>query len=229
MMSFRLGDVTVARVVEIPRSFYPTTAMLPDSTVDAIARHHRWLKPHFFDEATGDLRSVIQSWIVRTPRHTVLIDTGVGNDKPREHAPLWHRRHGTYLDDLAAAGVRPDDVDVVLCTHLHVDHVGWNTRQVDGRWVPTFPRASYLFVGEEFEFWRHESAAAREEWGCIDDSVLLTVPEVLAEPQTAALGLLGQAPETDVPLVSLPFAIDRRRPAVRRRPPRLGEHNPEIL
>ena len=172
MTSFRLGDVSVSRVIEIGRSFYPTTAMLPDSTADGIARHHHWLKPHFFDESTGDLRSVIQSWIVRTPRHTVLIDTGVGNGKRREHAPLWNGRQGAYLDDLGAAGIRPEDVDLVLCTHLHVDHVGWNTRLVNGRWVPTFPRAAYVFVGEEFEFWKKESAAEREEWGCIDDSVL---------------------------------------------------------
>src|SRR5262249_61834046 len=79
---------------------------------------------------------------------------------------LWHMRRGTFLDDLAAAGVTPDDVDVVVCTHLHVDHVGWNTRLVDGRWVPTFPRAMYLIVGEEWEYWRHE----KDE--CIADSVV---------------------------------------------------------
>ncbi len=168
----KLGDVTIDRVIEIGRSSYPTTSMLPDSTPEAIARHHHWLKPHFFDEATGDLGSRIQTWVVRTPRHLVLIDTGVGNGKARPESPLWHRREGTFLDDLAAVGVKPEQVNLVLCTHLHVDHVGWNTRLVDGRWTPTFPNATYVFAGEEWEFWRWETKEGREQWGCIDDSVL---------------------------------------------------------
>jgi glyoxylase-like metal-dependent hydrolase (beta-lactamase superfamily II) len=139
--------------------------MLPGSSAAEVARHHGWLKPHFFDDAVGDLASRIQTYIVRTPEHTVLVDTGVGNDKSREDNALWHRRQGTYLDDLAAAGVVPEQVDVVVCTHLHVDHVGWNTRLVDGRWVPTFPEAAYLFVGDEWEYWRWE----KDE--CIRDSV----------------------------------------------------------
>jgi glyoxylase-like metal-dependent hydrolase (beta-lactamase superfamily II) len=171
METLTLGEVTVTRVVEIGRSSFPTTEMLPESSAEAIAAHHHWLKPDFFDEMVGDLGSRIQSFVVRTPRHTVLIDTGVGNDKVRP-VPIWDRRQGTYLEDLEAAGVAPEAIDLVLCTHLHVDHVGWNTRWVDGRWVPTFPRATYLFAGEEFEFWKHESRANPEEFACIADSVL---------------------------------------------------------
>jgi len=166
MPPIALGEVTVRSVVEIPRSSFATTAMLPDSTPGAVARHHTWLRPHFWDEGTNDLGSRIQSFVVKTPRTTVLIDTCVGNDKSREGSALWHMRRGMFLDDLAAAGVTPDDVDVVISTHLHVDHVGWNTRLVDGRWVPTFPRAMYLIVGEEWEYWRHE----KDE--CIADSVV---------------------------------------------------------
>src|SRR2546421_9315747 len=173
MSPLELGDVTVTRVIEIDRSSFPTASMLPDSTPGAIARHHHWLRPHFWDDRTGDLASRVGTYIVRTPRHTVLIDTGVGNDKPRDGSPVWHMRRGGFLDDLAAAGVAPEQVDVVLCTHLHVDHVGWNTRLVDGRWRPTFPRARYLFAGEEWEFWRHEKDP------CIADSV---VPVVEAGP-----------------------------------------------
>jgi glyoxylase-like metal-dependent hydrolase (beta-lactamase superfamily II) len=170
-----LGEVTIDRVVEIPRSSFPTTTMLPDATADAIAAHMSWLAPHFFDEAVGDLGSRIQTYVVRTPRTTVVLDTGVGNDKARPDNPVWHRRQGTWLEELAAAGVKPEDVDVVACTHLHVDHVGWNTRLVDGRWVPTFPNARYVFVGEEFEFWRFECASGRDASGCIADSVLPVV------------------------------------------------------
>jgi glyoxylase-like metal-dependent hydrolase (beta-lactamase superfamily II) len=167
----RLGDVSITRVVEIDRSFYPTASMLPESTPDAVARHHDWIKPHFFDERTGDIGSRIQSYVVRTPGHTVVIDTGVGNDKHRDGSPVWHLRKGSYLDDLAAVGVKPEDVDHVILTHLHVDHVGWNTRLVDGDWVPTFPRAKYLIVGEEWEFWQHERRHHAEAAVLLDDSV----------------------------------------------------------
>ena len=167
----RLGDVTITRVVEIDRSFYPTASMLPESNADAVARHYGWIRPHFFDESTGDIGSRIQSYVVRTPRHTVVIDTGVGNDKHREESPIWNRRQGPYLDDLAAAGVKPDDVDVVITTHMHVDHVGWNTRLVDGQWVPTFPNATYVMVGEEWEFWKQEKKQNHEAAILLDDSV----------------------------------------------------------
>jgi len=171
MPPITLGEVVLRSVVEIPRSSFATTSMLPDSTADGVARHHGWLRPHFWDESTNDLGSRIQSWVVKTPQTTVLIDTCVGNDKNRDGSALWHMRRGGFLDDLAAAGVTPEQVDVVVCTHLHVDHVGWNTRLVDGRWVPTFPRATYVIPGEEWEYWRHE----KDE--CIADSVVPIVEQ----------------------------------------------------
>jgi glyoxylase-like metal-dependent hydrolase (beta-lactamase superfamily II) len=175
MKTIQLGEVSISRVVEVDRSSLPTTAMLPDSTAEAIARHHHWLKPDLWDDAVGDLGARIQSYVVRTPEHTILVDTCFGNDKERTGFPAGHRRQGRYLDDLSAAGVKPEDVDFVVCTHLHVDHVGWNTRLVDGRWVPTFPKATYVFVGEEWEFWKHESESGTEPSSCIADSVLPVV------------------------------------------------------
>ena len=169
MTPLKLGEVTIASVVEIDRSSFPTASMLPDSTPDAIAAHHRWLRPDFWDDAVGDLASRIQTYIVRTPRHTVLVDTGVGNDKTRTGSTAWHQRRGTYLDDLKAAGITPERVDIVVCTHLHVDHVGWNTRLAGERWVPTFPNARYVIAGEEWDYWRHE----KDE--CIADSVVPVV------------------------------------------------------
>ena len=198
-MTIRLGDVEIERVVEIPRSTYPTTDMLPTSSADVIARHRAGWLGEFYDADTGDLGSRIQSYVVRTPDETVLIDTCVGNDKKRENA-LWNMRKGTWLDDLRATGVAPEDVDYVLCTHMHVDHVGWNTQRVDGRtidghgpsriWVPTFPRASYVFVGEEWEFWKHESETGKDHDGCIDDSVIPIVEAGRARlvDATAAIG-----------------------------------------
>jgi glyoxylase-like metal-dependent hydrolase (beta-lactamase superfamily II) len=176
MHTMKLGEVTISRVVEIDRSSFPTASMLPGSDADVIARHHRWLKPHFFDERTGDLASRIQTYVMKTPRHTILIDTGVGNDKARTLAPAWNMRTGgSYLDDLAAVGVTPEQVDFVVCTHLHVDHVGWNTRWQDGRWVPTFPNAKYVIAGAEWEFWKYENESGKEESGCIADSVVPVV------------------------------------------------------
>jgi glyoxylase-like metal-dependent hydrolase (beta-lactamase superfamily II) len=171
MSTMRLGDVEVIRVVEIPRSTYPTNDMLPTSDAALIARHREGWLGAFYDADTGDLGSRIQSYVVRTPDETVVIDTCVGNDKARENQ-LWNMRQGTWLEDLRAAGVAPEDVDYVLCTHLHTDHVGWNTRRIDGKWQPTFPKATYVFVGEEWEFWNHERESGRDHDGCIDDSVL---------------------------------------------------------
>src|SRR5688572_7403852 len=111
MQTIRLGEVTIDRVVELGQSSFPTTSMLPDSTPADLAKHHAWLAPHFLDPGTGDMRSHIQTYIVRTPQHTMLVDTGVGDHKPRQGRANWHMRQGTFLSDLAAAGVTPEAVD----------------------------------------------------------------------------------------------------------------------
>ena len=181
MTALRIGDVTVTRVVELDRSSFEIGAMLPESTPERIAAQRDWMGPELLDPVTGVHKACIQSYVLRTPWHTVVIDTCVGNDKPRNGVPAWHMRRGTYLSDLAAAGVKPEDVDMVICTHLHVDHVGWNTRLEGGRWVPTFPRARYVIVREEFEFWKREGETGREEFGLIDDSVMPVVEAGMAD------------------------------------------------
>ncbi|WP_423066037.1 MBL fold metallo-hydrolase [Devosia sp. CN2-171] len=101
---------------------------------------------------TGKLVLPIQAFLVRSSRHTILVDSCVGNDKTCGWLPDWHRRRdNTFLQRLAKAGVTPEQVDYVLCTHLHIDHCGWNTRLVDGRWVPTFPNARYVIARRELE------------------------------------------------------------------------------
>jgi glyoxylase-like metal-dependent hydrolase (beta-lactamase superfamily II) len=112
-----------------------------------------WLAPHFYDLKAKTYVRAIQGFLVRTPRHTVLIDACVGNDKPRPSTPMWHDMTSDWLDKLARAGARPEDIDIVLCTHLHADHVGWNTQLVGGRWVPTFPNARYVFHKDEVTHW----------------------------------------------------------------------------
>ena len=181
MTALRIGDVTVTRVVELDRSSFEIGAMLPESTPERIAAQRDWMGPELLDPVTGVHKACIQSYVLRTPWHTVVIDTCVGNDKPRNGVPAWHMRRGTYLSDLAGAGVKPEDVDMVICTHLHVDHVGWNTRLEGGRWVPTFPRARYVIVREEFEFWKREGETGREEFGLIDDSVMPVVEAGMAD------------------------------------------------
>lgn len=172
MKDLSIGDVTVGKVIELDRSATPVGFMLPTSTPERIAAQRDWLGPELVDPVTGNHKATIHSFIVRTPWHTVVIDTCVGNDKPRHGVEPWHMRKGTYLQDLAAAGVKPDDVDLVVCTHLHVDHVGWNTRLEGGRWVPTFPNAKYIFARDEFEFWKQETEAGEVEFSLIDDSVI---------------------------------------------------------
>jgi glyoxylase-like metal-dependent hydrolase (beta-lactamase superfamily II) len=110
------------------------------------------MEPRALDPASGNLILTIQAFLVRTRHHTILIDTCVGNHKSRPLRPFWHmQKLNTFLPRLAAAGVNPEDVDYVMCTHLHGDHVGWNTQLRDGRWVPTFPNAKYIFAQREWD------------------------------------------------------------------------------
>ncbi len=171
-----LGDVTITRVEEFhgsveltPGEFFPGS---PDGSWD---EHRGWLAPDFWNPETDECHSAIQSWLLRSEGRTILVDTGVGNHKDRPYAPVWSRLDTGYLDNLAAAGVRPEDVDIVVNTHLHIDHVGWNTR-LDGRtWVPTFPNATYLMTQRDFEFWdpanEHRPVLGRGNQNVFEDSV----------------------------------------------------------
>ena len=147
--SWTVGDVTIDRIVEI-ETVGGTRFLLPDANREAVAEID-WLRPQFADP-DGRLIMSIHTYLVRTPTQTILIDTGVGNDKERS-IPLWHQRSGSFLADLEGLGVHRESVDIVICTHLHVDHVGWNTMLADDNWVPTFPNARYLFGRVEWEYW----------------------------------------------------------------------------
>jgi glyoxylase-like metal-dependent hydrolase (beta-lactamase superfamily II) len=121
------------------------------------------------DSASGKLILTFQAFLIRTRLHTILIDTCVGDHKPRPQRPRWHMMTlNTFLPRLAAAGVSPEEVDYVMCTHLHYDHVGWNTQLREGRWVPTFPNATYLFAKREWESWKEMES----EQPHLTDSVL---------------------------------------------------------
>jgi len=112
-------------------------------------------------DAQDNLVLCFQSYVVKTGRHNILVDSCVGNDKDRAARPLWHqKKDNAFMLGLAAAGLTVNDIDFVLCTHLHVDHVGWNTRLENGRWVPTFPKARYLFSKTELDYWLAENDKA---------------------------------------------------------------------
>jgi glyoxylase-like metal-dependent hydrolase (beta-lactamase superfamily II) len=151
-----VGDFTIERVIEFEAPVLDPYVLFPDATKEAIDTHRHWLEPGLLDPETGMLILAFHSFVIRTPRHIILVDTCGGNDKNRPDRARYHMNRWPYLDNLSASGVRPEDVDFVLCTHLHVDHVGWNTRLLDGRWTPTFPNARYLFGRREWEFWQAE-------------------------------------------------------------------------
>jgi glyoxylase-like metal-dependent hydrolase (beta-lactamase superfamily II) len=154
MSHWRIGDVTVTKVLELEATG-GSRFILPVATPEAV-REIGWLRPHFADER-GRLRMSVHALVIRTPSRRILVDTCIGNDKARS-IPAWNHLQGSFLRDLAAAGHPRDAIDTVVCTHLHVDHVGWNTSLVDGRWVPTFPSARYLMGRVEFEHWRSRRA-----------------------------------------------------------------------
>ncbi len=149
-----VGRLRVGAVVETAGPTRPTW-LFPSATPEAVGRHRAWLAPHFLD-GEGRLLQSVHTFVVKAPDLTVLVDTCIGNDKDRGGRRPFHMLRTGFLENLRAAGVAPEAVDVVICTHLHVDHVGWNTRLDDGRWVPTFPRARYLFARREWEHWSSE-------------------------------------------------------------------------
>ncbi|MDI5966457.1 MBL fold metallo-hydrolase [Streptantibioticus silvisoli] len=142
--SISLGDVEITRVVEWGGPISTAGFVVPDSDPDLWRANSSWLAPDFWRPEDDACLANVQTWVLRSEGRTILVDTGVGNDRDRPQVPLFAGLRTTFLDRLAAAGVRPEDVDVVINTHIHYDHVGWNTRLRDGEWVPTFPNATYL-------------------------------------------------------------------------------------
>ena len=145
---WHVGNVEITQIVEL--TFEGLEAFLPDAAPEAVLAM-KWLKPHFITEE-GALRFSIHALVIDTGTTRVIVDTCVGNDKTRETFPDWHMLQTNFLDDLAAAGYPRESIDYVLCTHLHLDHVGWNTMLEGERWVPTFPNARYLIERTEFAY-----------------------------------------------------------------------------
>jgi glyoxylase-like metal-dependent hydrolase (beta-lactamase superfamily II) len=160
-LKFSVGDLTIHRIIEQEATFLPAREMLPGLTPELLAENRAWMREARALDESDTLILCFQSYVVRTPHHTILIDSCIGNDKPRPVRPKWNMKtDDTYMRALAAAGISVADIDFVMCTHLHVDHVGWNTRLENGRWVPTFPKARYVFAKAEFDYWTEQQAKA---------------------------------------------------------------------
>ncbi|MEV5983214.1 MBL fold metallo-hydrolase [Streptomyces sp. NPDC052114] len=190
--TWTVGDITVHRIDETPLPAETGPWLLPDATADVVAQEP-WLRPDFADR-DGTLRLHSHSFAFEIDGTRILVDTGIGNGKTRAN-PAWDRLATPYPAHLEAAGFAPDSVDLVLLTHLHTDHVGWNTHEVDGAWVPTFRDARYLTSRTERDFWAGQDMdPARRQM--FDDSVvpveragLLDALDVPAEGREIAPGL----------------------------------------
>ena len=174
---WRVGEVEITRVLEFESVLFEPAVIHPAACSEIIEKHRVWLEPTLMDPESGLLVFAFHSTVIKTPRATILVDTCSGNDKERPHKLRYHRKNWPYLDNLAAAGFEPDEIDYVLCTHLHADHVGWNTRLIGGRWVPTFPKARYLFARQEWEHWRVADLRARYTTDPYFEDSLLPVME----------------------------------------------------
>jgi glyoxylase-like metal-dependent hydrolase (beta-lactamase superfamily II) len=192
--SWQIGQVTVTRIEELHGPSFRPEDLFATWDPAVLEEHGHWMSPNFYQQSTNQVIMSVHSWLIRTPQHTILVDTCCGNGKNRPGSPHFHQLNEPYLDRLRSVGVEPEEVDYVLCTHLHVDHVGWNTRLLDGRWVPTFPNAKYVFSREELDFWDPSKNAhlPEEPRNVFTDSVL----PVIAAQQDHVVSMTDQLSDT---------------------------------
>lgn len=168
------GNASVHRIIDIDPFTLPLAFLFPGASIEALGGTANALNGTHIDMANGSVHLAVQSHLIRFGGKTILMDACVGEHKPRPMRHDWHQRSNSpYLANLAACGCAPDDIDIVMCTHLHADHVGWNTRLVSGRWVPTFANARYLMSQTEIDL-RASEAVQRPEanHGSYQDSIL---------------------------------------------------------
>ncbi|HVR29229.1 MAG TPA: MBL fold metallo-hydrolase [Thermoanaerobaculia bacterium] len=166
MSGWKIGSVAVTPVIELTLPI-PGSFLIPQATPEALAPYREWLLPGYMTE-DGLINLTIQAFLVESRGRKIIVDTCVGNGKTRS-VPQMNELDTPFLDHITDAGFPPEKVDTVICTHLHVDHVGWNTKQVDGRWVPTFPNARYVMARTDYDYW--SQAADPEAAAIFGDSV----------------------------------------------------------
>ena len=189
MSAFTIGGATATRIEETYEPNFDATKFFAEWRPEIVNEHRDWMVSNHFDAASGFLKLSIHSWLLKIGGKTILIDTCVGNHKPRAHRPMWNMMETKYLERLAAAGVKPEQVDLVMCTHLHVDHIGWNTKLENGRWVPTFPNAKYVFSKEDYDHYLKLDSDPKTgpvNGGSFRDSVLPVVEAGLTQMVTGA-------------------------------------------
>jgi len=167
-----LGEFEISRAEEVVLD--EDTSLLAHWNDEILEQHRHWMAPHFYNEERKVFYTTIQTWIVKTPEHTIVIDTSGGNDKDRPLSPRFHKLATQFPERLRAVGVDPEKVDMVILTHLHVDHVGWNTRLEGDRWVPMFPNARHVVSAVELEARDPARGAASRppaSWNTYNDSV----------------------------------------------------------
>lgn len=166
-----LGDITLHRIIEDQSALMPIRDFLPNLSEAVLAENRDLLLSAGAIDRLDQIVLWFQSYVIKTPHHTILVDSCLGNHKNRPNRPRWHHKTDDhYMSALAKAGIGVEAIDFVMCTHLHVDHVGWNTRLDNGVWVPTFPKARYLFSKKEYAYWEERSKT--EQIDHIIDSVL---------------------------------------------------------
>ena len=166
---WKIGDVEVVRIVEVNDHIDPFEMLLPGVTPE-IAKQHDWLVPHFAT-ADGRMKISFQAFVLKSGKDRVMIDTCIGNDRQREY-PVFTNIQTSFIEDLTRSGYAPETITKVLCTHLHFDHVGWNTRLVNGKFVPTFPKARYLFGRKEYDHWQMlKRTGGYHDFSHLEDSI----------------------------------------------------------
>ena len=194
MQDRHIGDVRVTRIEEQMGPGFPAKDFFPEFDADTFAAEGHWLAPSYYQPESGRLIASIHSWLLRTGKHTILVDACSGNHKSRPGMPRFDMLDTKYLDRLREAGVQPEEIDFVMCTHLHVDHVGWNTKLENGKWVPTFPNAKYVMSRTDHDHW---AALAKKpdtevyQVNTYNDSVLPIVEAKKAEFVSGEHGMCG--------------------------------------
>lgn len=184
MKTLQLGDTTVDTIVEWTGPLFNVKDFFPTGSWEALETQRDWMEPYFVtpkgELPDGLLKASLHTYLIRTPQHNILIDTCMGNHKQRTIFDDWSMMDTDYLAKIASLGAKPEEIDFVMCTHLHVDHVGWNTQLEDGRWVPTFPNARYIFHKTEYDHWL-ENPVHHAMDGAFEDSVVPIVDAGLAD------------------------------------------------
>jgi len=179
-LQWRIGDVEIFQIVEIENAGELIQSTIPEATPENIKKID-WLQPDFTD-ADGHLKARVQSFLIKSDERWILVDTCNGNGKKRTDMPEWGNLQTNFLEKMHELGVRETDIDRVICTHLHCDHVGWNTIWRNGEWVPTFPNAEYIFARKEYDYWANKPAGEiADDLAAFDDSVAPIIRDDLAK------------------------------------------------